>query len=155
MRYSQTTVRDALLDLADRAGLIFHFDPGALTHLPPQAGENFSLSMENASIRQALEVIAGQTGLMYFIEPEGVRITHNTVAGYGPTPTTARASDPSSLRSNPVVGQITFPGPNGTTFAFFVREQDLPPEMQQIRQSKLQETLVRIRQQLQAEQQQD
>ncbi len=163
VKYVQALLPEALADLANRADVLLRFDPGVLSSLPPQIGERFSLSMENATVRQALEVIAGETGLNYVVEPDGVRMTRpggpaaSTPAGeIGPAQVEAAAqATVAALRSNSIVGQLTFPLPDGSSFTFFIRESDLPPEVNAMRQAKIGKTVNQIRQKLHSEQQQD
>ena len=156
LRYVQTSLGDALLDLAHRAGVLLQMDPGALSMLPPQTAERFSLSIDNATVRQALEVVAGQTGLGYFIEPDGIRLATHTLAA--PTTDSGAVSADAALRAlkaNPIVGQITVPNPDGSSFAFFIRENDLPPEVSEMRKAKIRDAVNDIRRSLAAEQPQD
>jgi hypothetical protein len=168
LRYVQVSLIEALTDLGARAGVLVRFDPGVLASLPPQTAERFSLSMENATVRQALEVVAGETGLGYVIEPTGVRITRQPAAGAGAVAATSPAggaitsqieataqATAAAMRSNSVVGQVTFPLPDGSSFAFFVRQGDLPPEVNAMREAKIAKTVNQIRQRLHGEQQQD
>ena len=168
LRYVQVSLTEALTDLGARAGVLVRFDPGVLASLPPQTAERFSLSMENATVRQALEVVAGETGLGYAIEPTGVRITRQPAAGAAPVAATMPAGGAmtaqieataqaaaAALRSNSIVGQVTFPLPDGSSFAFFIRQSDLPPEVNAMREAKIAKTVNQIRQRLHGEQQQD
>lgn len=146
-QYSEMQLKDVLLDLAGRAGVPLKLEPGVLATLPTHLSERFRLTVENVTIRQALELIAGETGLGYFIGPEGIRITADTfTAGE----TSSASVDPSvkamqELRSNPIVGQITFPGEDGTTYGFFIREQDLPPEVNELRKEHLRKAVEHMR----------
>ncbi len=156
LQYVQTTLSDALLDLADRAGVLLQIDPGALANLPPQTAERFSLSIDNATVRQALEVVAGQTGLGYSIQPTGIRLTTNPLA---PPPSDGGSAGVDAairaLRANPIVGHITIPNEDGSSFSFFIREDDLPPEVKEMRKAKIQSAINDIRRSLLAEQPQD
>jgi len=162
--YAQTNLSAALLDLQKRAGVLFRMDPGVLASLPPQATLRFSLSLDNATIRQALELIAGHTGLEYFVEPDGIRFTTSSFAP--PTvPTVSTVSTPdngtktqgalAAALQNPIVGQITLNMEDGSSYAFFIRDKDLPPEVNELRKSKIRNTIDAIRKALMAEQQQD
>ncbi|HOW70983.1 MAG TPA: hypothetical protein PKY77_10310 [Phycisphaerae bacterium] len=167
LRYVQANLKDALMDLAARAGVLLHFDPGVLASLPPQTAERFSLSMENTTIRQALEIIAGETGLMYFIEADGVRISNNLVSpatGTGPAgaggssqaqvEATAQATA-AALRATSVIGQISFPLNDGTTASFYLRQGDLPPEVNEMRKIRIDKAINQLRKHLSAEQRRD
>lgn len=167
VRYAQASLVGALTDLANRAGVLLRFDPGVLNSLPAQTTERFSLSMENATVWQAFEVISGETGLTPVIEADGVRITRPGAGGTAGATTTSAGgpntaqmetvaqATAAAMRSNSVVGQFTFPLPDGSSFAFFVRESDLPPELAAMRQAKIARTVNQIRQKLHSEQQQD
>ncbi len=167
LRYVQSGLSEALMDLARRADVLMRFDPGVLASLPSHASERFSLSIENATVKQVLEVIAGETGLAFAIESDGVRVTNarsggaSSVAGSTGTLSSqaetqaAAAAAAAALRTNPIIGQINFPLPGGASFAFFVRQNDLPPEVEIQRQNKVNATINQIRRQLHAEEQQD
>ncbi|HSW46977.1 MAG TPA: hypothetical protein VLM89_15550 [Phycisphaerae bacterium] len=167
LRYVQASLPEALTDLGNRSGILVRFDPGVLSGLPPQSAERFSLSMENATVRQALEVIAGETGLTYVVEPDGIRITRKAPGMPSGAATSQAAGTISSqveaaaqataaaLRSNSIIGQITYPLPDGSSFAFFIRESDLPPEVDAMRQAKITTSINQIRQKLHGERQQD
>jgi len=159
LRYNQISLTDALVDLTRRAGVLLRMDPGVLSSLPPQTAERFSLSIENATVHQVLEVVAGQTGLGYFIEPDGIRMTTNTLApanvDSAAAGVDAAARALQALKANPFVGQITIPNEDGSSFAFFIREKDLPPEVNEMRRAKIHDAINRIRRSLLKEQPQD
>lgn len=161
LRYVQIGLREALLDLAERAGVLLQMDPGVFAELPPQTAERFSLRIENASIRQALEVVAGQTGLSYIIEPNGIRLTSGftssgtTMSATNSGTTQAVRSQSTEYRTNPIVGEIIKTAPDGTQYSFFIRQDDLPPEMQHLREITIKNEVVNFRRLLEAEQPQD
>ena len=140
-QYSEAQLKDVLLDLAGWAGVLLKLEPGVLASLPTQQAERFHLTLENVTIRQALELIMGQTGLGYFIEPDGVRITASSFGG-------GASSSPSAeptVRVNPIVGQITIPGANGTSYGFYIREQDLSPDINELRLLKVKQCVPQLR----------
>ncbi len=139
-----TSLNEALVDLAERVDILLKIDPGALAALPPQLTENFTLKIMNYSARQALEVIAGQTGLNYFIEPDGVRISFSGLGGAPAAQETAEATV-RALRSNSFVGQVTYPLENGASYGFFLRDEDLPPEVQELRRIAIEKAVERMR----------
>ena len=154
LQYAQISLRDALLDLASRAGVLLQLEPGVLTKLPPQTGESLSLFIENATVRQALEVVTGLTGLGYFIEPDGIRFAANSLAASA-NPAGSVEAAVRALRTNSIVGQITIPGRDGTSFAFFIREDDLPPEVNEMRRNKVHNAVNDIRRLLAEEEPKD
>lgn len=158
VRYVQVSLEEALLDLAQQAGVLLRMDPGVMTTLPPQTAQRFSLRIENATVRQALEVVAGQTGLGYFIEPDGIRIASMIAppsAGDPRTPVEDTARVIQEWRTNPLVGEIIFPRPDGSSFSFLLRLDDLTPEVDRLRKSRIEAEMNHIRRILEAEQPQD
>lgn len=149
------SLTESLVDLAQRTGVLLKLDPGVLATLPPELVERFSLRIQNATARQTLELIAGQTGLAYFIEPDGVRLTTNTM---NPAATSQMAAQVSataeatvrSLRSNSIVGEITFAEKDGMSYSFFVREADLPSDVNEMRKARIQEAAEQMRKHLMA-----
>jgi len=148
LRYDRIHLKDALLDLAARAGVLLKMEPGVLAGLPQETVRQFSLSVNNMTICQALEVVAAETGLSYIIEPQGLRIAASPM-GYATT-ATPEADDQvlkrtlQDLRTNPIVGQITFPLPGGMQFAFFLREADLPERLNEMRKARIARAAVEI-----------
>jgi len=138
-QYNEVQLRDVLLDLVvNRAGLELKLEPGVLASLPTHQVERFRMTLENVTVHQALQLVAAETGLAFFVETDGVRFAAGTFAGAGSS--TASSTDPAAaavLRTNPIVGQITIPSENGSTISFFLREQDLPPDVNQLRQQYL------------------
>lgn len=144
LRYNNIDVREALLDLANRAGVLLQFEPGALVSAGPTQTNRFSLTLENTTIRQAFEIIAGETGLSYIVEPGGVRITASALLVPGnESPDAASQAQATAqetvrqLRSNPIIGQYMIPMPDGTTVSLFLRENDLTEEAKGLRKQRL------------------
>lgn len=139
-----TSLNEALVDLAERVDILLKIDPGALAALPPQLTENFTLKIMNSTARQALEIIAGQTGLSYFIEPDGVRISFSGIGGGAGAQETAEATV-KALRSNSIVGEVQYPLGDGTSYSFFIREDDLPADLKELRKISIEKALERMR----------
>jgi hypothetical protein len=72
VRYDGVDVSQVLLDLSQKAGIEFTIQPGAIQRIPPEA-RNVRLLVD-APIRQALESLAGFTGLGYVVNDKGVYI---------------------------------------------------------------------------------
>jgi len=159
--YQNITLNDALLDMVQYAGVLLRMDPGVMASLPRQTTERFSMFIENASIRQALEIISGQTGLGYYIEPDGVRMTASNISPPSASDSTGTEANATAratvaaLRSNSIVGQITIPNEDGSSFSFFIRENDIPAEVNEMRKAKIRKAINDIRKSLQANQEQD
>lgn len=74
-RFDDENVLQVLTDLADRSGVEFTFEPGALQSVPP-GFSSIKLSLDDAPVRQALDSISGFTGLTWTATPAGVHISY-------------------------------------------------------------------------------
>src|SRR5205814_3173036 len=81
VRYDGVDVTQVLAELSQRSGVEFTFEPGAIQRIPNEY-RRIRLVLDNASIKQALESLAGFTGLGYVANEAGVYIW-NATYGYG------------------------------------------------------------------------
>lgn len=84
-RFNGQEISNVLLDLSRQSGVELSIEPGAIQKIDPQF-RSLRLILDNASIQQALESIAGFTGLGYNVTDTGVYIF------YAPTPATRPAN---------------------------------------------------------------
>jgi len=89
IRFDGDDVSKVLEMLAERSGVEFEIEPGAVQKIAPQFRQ-IRLTMDNATITQGLETIAGFTGLGYQAQDSGVYIWNSgpatgTVAGAMPS----------------------------------------------------------------------
>jgi hypothetical protein len=160
LNYLQVGLIEALMDLTARAGVPMRLERGVLASLPPQMAEQFSLSIENATVRTALELVAGHTGLGYYVDDQGVHFTSGaTVPALSGTQAPDAASFKAAaeaLRSDPIVGFVTEELGDKSTYSFFIRESDLPPEVNELRKARIRQQYInQIRRALYADQPQD
>ena len=134
MRFAGVDVSQVLSELAQRAGIPFEIEPGALQRVPAEV-RNVHLMLDNSTITQALETIAGFTGLGYVVTPRGVYIWNQT----SQTPAGAR---------DRVIGMMTLPD-SGVQVLIFASQ--VPPDMREYFKFKREKELEKIRQ-LMAEQ---
>jgi hypothetical protein len=152
-RFYGVPLSEVLLDLGKEGDVLVKIDPGAIASLPAQMAQAFSLTVENSSIRQAYEVIAGTTGLGFSIDQDGVRfsashLSPDTVGGGD----AGVAAAMQALRANAVVGAVTIRGENGgPDVSFWVRESDLPPDLKDLRKMKIEDVVNALRKALGAE----
>ena len=128
IRYNGVDVSQVLAELSQRAGVDFTIEPGAIQRIPPEF-RTIRLVLDNASIKQALENLAGFTGLGYAVNENGVYIWNQTSA------TGAAARDP-------IV--TTIPLDNGMTV--LVPKSQIPPDMQEYIHQRTQRELDKVRQ---------
>jgi hypothetical protein len=81
VRYERADLAQVYADLARRIGLRIAVEPGALRGLAKEQRQ-LTLTLQNASARQALDAIGGYTGLAYEVGDEGV-IVRGPDANFG------------------------------------------------------------------------
>jgi hypothetical protein len=133
VRYNGVEIGQVLSELSQRSGVEFTIEPGAIQRIPTEF-RTVRLVLDNATIKQALESIAGFTGLGYVVNDEGVYIWNqqNTHAG--------------QMR-DPIVGTIRLD--NG--MEVFVRQSQVAPDMLEYLRDRTQRELGRIRQMMNEE----
>lgn len=147
-KFFRVPISDVLLDLGREGGVLVKLEPGALASLPPHIAQTFTLAVENTSLRQALEVISGTTGLGFVIEQDGVRFTASQLQ---PDALASNAEGGSAAalqaaRASAVVGMVTVRGENGKPdVAFLIRESDLPPDLRELHRKKIDEAVRAMR----------
>lgn len=81
-RFDALDVGQVLSDLSDYGGVDFTIEPGALQRIPQQS-RTITLILENRSVAQVLELIAGFTGLSYSVNDKGVYLWNPSADGAG------------------------------------------------------------------------
>ena len=73
LRYDGTDIAQVFIDLGKQSGVDLSIEPGAIQRVPPEF-RIIRMSVESASVRQALESLQGFTGLGYVVTDDGVYI---------------------------------------------------------------------------------
>lgn len=137
MTYRQIPLDQLLTDLARRVNVTFFFEPGSLQAISA-AERQVTLVQHDLTVRQALELLAGNTGLAYEVRADGVHIRHTNGISASGSPRPA------------IVAMLHVPiGDDGTTIDFLIRENELPPEFAALKARKLPELIERLRAELQ------
>jgi hypothetical protein len=134
-RYNGADVQQVLTELSQRAGVNFEIEPGALQRIAPEF-RNIRLILDNTTIRQALETIAGFTGLGYVVNDKGVYL-------WNPSKGSARGGSGSRI-----VGLIQLPD---LGIEVPVRESDVPYDLREYIQSKSKKELDKMREMMKEE----
>ncbi|MBN1489166.1 MAG: STN domain-containing protein [Phycisphaerae bacterium] len=151
LKFFHAPLMDVLMTLGREAGLLVRMDPGVIASVPSQIARQFTLQIEHMSIRQALEAVAGATGLGYSVEGDGIRITANPFSPEH-AGSTAGQTAATAAQTNPVIAMVTIKGEDGAPdMTFFIRENDVPEELRGFRQQKVDEAIERIRNALKTE----
>jgi hypothetical protein len=81
-RFNGVELSQVLSELSRQAGVPFAIEPGAVQQVAPEL-RTVRLVLDNTTIQQALESIAGFTGLGYVVNAEGVYIWNRASGGLG------------------------------------------------------------------------
>jgi len=120
--FKNQPIQNILYELANQGALGINFEPGCFTLLDENLVNNFSLTMRNATIKDAFEEIAGLTGLDPKPVPDGIHI----LAGKTLLEKAAERERQAAQAANPLACVIIAKLP-GTEFEtmIFVREEEL------------------------------
>ncbi len=141
-RFEGVDISQVLLELSQQAGVEFSIEPGALQRIAPEA-RNVRLLLDNASIRQALENIAGFTGLGYVINDRGVYLWNQSS-----TPGTGNAGSPAATGTrDPVIGTIEM----GDGLEIFLPSSQVPPDVRDYFDHVRRQHIEAIRERMKAE----
>jgi hypothetical protein len=137
IKYENADLSTVLLDLARMARVTLRMEPGVLNSVPPAARDNFNLTMSDASVTQALEMVSGATGLQFTPTNEGIRVEATQEA----TPTTG----PATRQRARFFVRLTIPGPDGTNIEVFMRPEELPPDVLKIVETEKEKMIENLR----------
>lgn len=134
-RFDALDVGQVLADLSDFSGVDFTIEPGAVQRIPQQS-RTITLIIENRSVAQVLELIAGFTGLTYSVNDRGVYIWNQSAGGPGG----------SSL--DPVVAMFRLPE---SGVEVILRQSQVADDLVQYIRHRTKRELEKLREQMKAE----
>jgi len=136
-RYSNVPLSQIIVDLADRAEVALNLEPGMMRKLPPSTAQSYTLLLHDTTIRQALEMIAAETGLEYEIQRELLSIRLSDAM---------REPGMVARRGSPYIGKISIPSRDGNcTYEFLLREDELPRDIVEYRRQIIDEYILKMR----------
>ena len=142
IRAQRQPLAEVLAEVARQAGVGIRFSPGVIGALPREAQRDFSLLLVDTPAEQGLEVIAGVTGLGFRPKDGGIEI-------YQARPAPPAREGGSTVESDPVIGRVVMPSPDGLfEYEFLIRQSDLPPELGHVRQEMIDDAVEAIRSQV-------
>jgi len=125
VRYQNAPIDQVLRDLAAKAHTRLQFQPGVLNLLPDSVAKNFSLIMADATIDQALETIAGSTGLEFQTRSDGLLVKPSVYLEV------VTGSAQPRRRGRPAfVIERTIPNPGGDPIRILVLPEEVSPELE-------------------------
>ncbi len=138
LKYRRADLTDVIVDLARQARIKLTMTPGVMNLLPAETRNNFNLGMAEATIREALEVIAGATGLQFDRTDEGIVVKASEFLK-------TAATQPTTRKRSAYFVQIPVKGPDGTTMMLFVRPEELPADVRKKIEAARDKYIVQLR----------
>jgi len=140
LSYKDTSLTLILLDLARQAHVGLTMSPGVMNYIPSATSEHFNLTMGEATVEQALQVISGATSLEFVVTAQGVeaRPSEGLLAA-------SAAAQPQERKRTPFFVQMSLPGPNGVTIEVFMRPEELPEDVVQMIEEAKEDFIAQLR----------
>ena len=143
LRINDRPLIDVLQALGKRVNVDIRSEPGALASLPIYMQRGFTVNVHQLSAEEVLDKIAANTGLGYFIEPDGVLFYQ---VGNGRGRNLPGDAPPASVSlSDPYVAKVVVPLGGGKSIEWLIRQSELPEDLQRMRQHDLAETFEAVR----------
>lgn len=136
VQYANVPLSQILTSLSEKADIALTMEPGMMLKLPPSTAQSYALSLQSSSIRQALELIAADTGVKYEITGDGIHVS------------LAEGAEKSGAvsRPSPYVAKLVVPGADGKySMEFLIRADELPPDILETREQMLGEFIQKAR----------
>jgi hypothetical protein len=136
VNFVNTPFDQVVAELSHLTGIRFVPEPGLYQAFPA-----LNLSSVNSSVAQTLEALAGTTRIVYDIRDDSI-LLH--VAGGESSAQNAATQNAPSKPDN-IIGHMEVPAEtSGVTTDIFIRESDLPPELNELRKKKIEEAVASL-----------
>jgi hypothetical protein len=137
VNFVNTPFDQVVAELSHLTGIRFVPEPGLYQAFPA-----LNLSSVNSSVAQTLEALAGTTRIVYDIRDDSILLHIAGGDGGTQSPTTQNTTP----RPDTIIGHVEIPaGPTGITTDIFIRESDLPPELNELRKKKIAEAVEALK----------
>ena len=138
-RFEEVDVGQVLSELSQHSGVDFTIEPGAVQRIPPRA-RTVKLTLQNRSVGQALEDIAGFTGLGYAVEADGVRIWNDA--------NQAGAGGAGGAAQDPVIAILPLPE---SGMEIMLRQSQVPDDVRQYIRHRFGKEIAKLREMMKDE----
>ena len=123
LSHPKDSLEAVVADLSQTSRISFVPEPGLYRAVPV-----VSLSAENFTVRKTLDTLAGATQIAYDVRDDSI-LLH-------------LAPGPGVQSANTTIGHITVPiGADGMQMDMYIRESDLPPELNELRKKRIQQVV--------------
>jgi len=139
LSYQNAQLVKILLDLARKSGVKLTLTPGVMGYLPESTRESFNLTMADASVEQALQVISGATGLQFVKAAEGVLVQASEQLKAKGKQARQRSQRPRFFV------RFTVDVPGGAKLDVLMRPEELPPDVLEMIEKAKDELIVKLR----------
>lgn len=136
---SNAPLGEVVAELAALSRLRIQPEPGLYAAVP-----TVSLNSNNGTVRQTLDALSGATGIAYDVREDAVYLQLGDKPGTNPAP-----------RADAIVGRIVLPlgggsagGADDANFDMFIRESDLPPELNALRKRRIAQAIAELQNRL-------
>lgn len=138
IRYNGADLSQVLMELSQRAGVDFDLQPGAIQSVPAEF-RTVKLLFDNVTVKQALDSLAGFTGLSWTANDKGVYIWNASGEG--------RAVNGAAPARDPAVGLVQLD--NG--MQLIIPQSQLPPDVREYLKMKGDREIAKIKQMMKEE----
>jgi hypothetical protein len=122
VHFTNAPIQAVVDELSHLSGIRFQPEAGLYQAIPA-----VSLNSDKGTVQQSLDALVGAVGIAYDIQDD-----HITIRLPG------KQSPPTAPRGDAVIGRITLPaGKEGQSLEVFLRESDLPPDLNDLRKKKI------------------
>jgi len=136
VHFANAPLQQVVDELSHLSGIRFQPEPGLYQAIPA-----VSLNSDKGTVQQSLDALVGAVGIAYEIHDD-----HISLRAPGRPMAIGQRND-----GNSIVGRISVPmGPGGASFDVFLREGDLPPDLDELRKKKLGEAIEQMQRSLHA-----
>lgn len=132
IRYDGVDLAQVLMELSQRAGVEFEIQPGAIQSVPAEF-RTVRLLFDNVSVKQALDSLAGFTGLAWTANDKGVYVWGQTTQATAPR--------------DPIVGMIQL----DTGLQVLIPQSQVPADVREYLRTRTEKEIARIRQMMRDE----
>jgi hypothetical protein len=129
VHFTNAPLQAVVEELSHLSGIRFQPEPGLYQAIPA-----VSLNSEKGTVQQSLDALVGAVGIAYDIQDDHIALHLPGKQNAAPGP-----------RGDAVIGRLTLPpGKDGQSLEVFLRESDLPPELNDLRKKKIAEAVQEL-----------
>ena len=138
LSYQNVQLVQVLLHLARISRVKLTLTPGVMSYLPESTRGSFNLTMGDASVEQALQVISGATGLEFIKTAEGLLVQASEHLKAKGDQSQQRPQRPRFFV------RFTVAGPDGANLDVFMRPDEFPPDVVEMIEKAKEDLILKL-----------